>query len=270
MQYTDPIIARLWPHLAKTTSSPEAEAFTLPPLDAGSRLDKLQAATDKPLAGASPGRDPQAPRTLDPTKLTEVTFHTLTDEESEAVDRARWGDNPPAWLNEPIIWDSDMRWEYALFRAGAQNEPADLFAEVRVGDRVVAKIYNGGSFEKDGDAWFEENGSPFEAGPNLANWRANEIARAVGGEVHRAGTALSAAEWSPPERRPYNRAEFVDFCRDYAARKGLTEIRIGWHRKPTENILAAPQQERALGEPAKMYPDLGDRPRRGQEPMMVV
>jgi hypothetical protein len=67
-------------------------------------------------------------------------------------------------------------------------------------------------------------------GPNLAQWRADAYAKALGGTVEKAGTAISQSQWTPRADRntAYTRAEldrglagyFADSQKLVAARNG--------------------------------------------------
>lgn len=80
----------------------------------------------------------------------------------------------------------------------SDNDPSKLFAEVYKDGKVVAQLYNGGSATTYGPAMGTVTGEnePYEAGPQLAQWRANKIAAALGGTVKLADTAQTQSQWT--------------------------------------------------------------------------
>jgi hypothetical protein len=117
--------------------------------------------------------------------------------------------------------------------AVSDGAPQNTYAQVKVGGKVVATVFNGGSSTmtgaaaaKVGDLRDPEGLS----GPNLAQWRADAYARALGGIVEKAGTAISQSQWTPHGERNtgYTRAEldrglagyFADTQKLIAARHG--------------------------------------------------
>ncbi len=83
------------------------------------------------------------------------------------------------------------------------------YAEVRVNGEVVARLDNSGASETWGSAagLITGEGEPFGPGPELAQWRAERIARALGGTVVKADTAISQQQWSTEAREAAGRAE---------------------------------------------------------------
>ena len=88
----------------------------------------------------------------------------------------------------------------AMRQAGvtSDNDPSKLFAEVYKDGKLVAQLYNGGSATTYGAAQGAVTGEnePYDSGPQLAQWRANKIAAAVGGTVKMAGTAQTQSQWA--------------------------------------------------------------------------
>ena len=105
----------------------------------------------------------------------------------------------------------------------ADNDPSNLFAEVKVNGQTVAKLYNSGGAEMSNAGYGKvadlrsmgEHES--RTGPVLAKARAEDIARALGGTVVMADTAQTQSEWNarPPMRFTY----------DYAAMEKATQAR---------------------------------------------
>lgn len=79
----------------------------------------------------------------------------------------------------------------------SDDDPSKLFAEVYKDGKVVARLYNGGSSTTYGkaDGIITGENEPYEGGPQLAQWRANKIAAAMGGTVKMADTAQTQSQW---------------------------------------------------------------------------
>jgi hypothetical protein len=80
------------------------------------------------------------------------------------------------------------------------NAPQNTYATVKVNGKVVATLYNGGSSAMTNDAAGKVGDSrdpPGLSGPNLAQWRAEYIAKALGGKIEKAPTAITQSEWTP-------------------------------------------------------------------------
>lgn len=94
-------------------------------------------------------------------------------------------------------------WEAQLANSATDapdNAPQDIYASVKVDGKVVASLYNGGSSIMTNDA-AEKVGDlrapPGLTGPDLAQWRADRIAEAVGGTVEKATTVIAQPAWQP-------------------------------------------------------------------------
>jgi hypothetical protein len=82
----------------------------------------------------------------------------------------------------------------------SDDAPENTYAQVKVNGKVVATLYNGGSATlTNGAAAVIDNLKDPERlfGPNLAQWRADAYAKALGGTVEKAGTAISQSQWKP-------------------------------------------------------------------------
>jgi hypothetical protein len=86
------------------------------------------------------------------------------------------------------------------------NAPENIYATVKVAGKVVATLYNGGGSEtsnavgaKLGDMLMHPDG----AGPQLAQSRAEMIAKALGGTIEKAPTAQTQAQWNARPPRQY-------------------------------------------------------------------
>jgi hypothetical protein len=93
------------------------------------------------------------------------------------------------------------------------NAPQNIYATVKVNGKVVATLYNGGSSWMTNDAagkvddWQDPPG--LIGGPDLAQWRAEHFAKALGGTVEKAPTAITQSEWKPRQTTSteYTRAQ---------------------------------------------------------------
>jgi capsid protein len=89
------------------------------------------------------------------------------------------------------------------------NAPQNIYATVKVNGKVVATLYNGGSSAMTnaaaGAVGDLQDPPGLNGGPDLAQSRAERIAKALGGTIEKAPTAITQSEWKP---RP-------DVSRDY-------------------------------------------------------
>jgi hypothetical protein len=81
------------------------------------------------------------------------------------------------------------------------GSPENLYAEVKVNGKTVAKLYNSGAAATP-NALSGLKLSSDGNGPQLAQQRAEEIAEATGGTIVKASTALTQKQWSelPPRQ----------------------------------------------------------------------
>jgi hypothetical protein len=107
-----------------------------------------------------------------------------------------------AWLNEKA---ADAR----LATDVPDNAPQNTYATIKVNGQVVATLYNSGCSETSSAAWakIEAAGAgpenePNLVGPNLAKWRAQAYAKALGGTIEMADTAKAQSEWTPRADTP--------------------------------------------------------------------
>jgi hypothetical protein len=88
------------------------------------------------------------------------------------------------------------------------NAPQNIYATVKVNGKVVATLYNGGSSAMTNDAAGKvgdlQDPPALNGGPDLAQWRAEHIAKAVGGTVEKASTAITQSAWKPRETASTN------------------------------------------------------------------
>jgi hypothetical protein len=107
------------------------------------------------------------------------------------------------------------------------NAPQNLYAEVRLGGEVVAELYNGGSSVMSNATAGKLprlTDPPGLSGPALAQWRAEQYAKHLGGTVVRSETAQTQAQWEarPAPEWVFDEAGFnlfVEGLRDAANRR---------------------------------------------------
>ena len=136
------------------------------------------------LLGAAPKSYP-----VDPTLV-----RSLRSIEPSAMIR-----KPPPGFAPPRPLDPEAMMA-AMNEAGVvhDGDPSRLFAEVYKDGVVVARLYNGGSSTTYGQADGIISGvdEPYDGGPQLAQWRANKIAKELGGTVKMASTAQTQSQWA--------------------------------------------------------------------------
>jgi hypothetical protein len=84
----------------------------------------------------------------------------------------------------------------------SDDAPQNTYAQVKVDGKVVATLYNGGSSTITNEAAAklgDLQDPPGLSGPNLAQWRADNYARLLGGTVEKAPTAITQSQWTPHE-----------------------------------------------------------------------
>src|SRR6185436_13720741 len=81
------------------------------------------------------------------------------------------------------------------------NAPQNIYATVKVDGKVVATLYNAGSVAMTNQAGAMvgdlQDPPGLIGGPDLAQWRAERIAKATGGTIEKASTAITQSEWKP-------------------------------------------------------------------------
>lgn len=87
--------------------------------------------------------------------------------------------------------------DYLMQQMMASMPVNDVFAQVIKNGKVIATIDNGGGVASGGLAGVDLNGGPQGGGPAEAKWRAQQIARSVGGKVVMADTAKTPETWKP-------------------------------------------------------------------------
>lgn len=153
-----------------------------------------------------PSRDSVFRRAVDASQIRSLSdlvkdnpgmVRKATQEESDAMARV--------WLMAQIVRDG------GLLNGPPDNLPENVYAQVRVEGKIAATLYNSGASEMSNEAaaLVGKLNDPGLVGPDLAKWRAEAYAKALGGTVEMAATAKSQSEWQPRtyERPSFSRAE---------------------------------------------------------------
>jgi hypothetical protein len=122
-------------------------------------------------------------------------------------------DNPELRDRMATMWLDTQAAESAFAMEVPDNAPQNIYATVKVNGKVVATLYNGGSSAMTNDAAGRvgnlQDPPGLNGGPDLAQWRAESIAKATGGTIEKAPTAITQSEWTPRQNvsRTYSRAQ---------------------------------------------------------------
>lgn len=121
-------------------------------------------------------------------------------------------DNPELRDRMATNWLNMQAGASAMATEIPDNAPQNVYATVTVKGKVVATLYNGGSSAMTNDAAAEVGDLPDpgpNGGPNLAQSRAEYIAKAMGGTIEKAQTAITQSKWTPRQSvsRNYTRAQ---------------------------------------------------------------
>lgn len=119
-------------------------------------------------------------------------------------------DNPELRDRMATNWLNMRADEAAMATEVPDNAPQNIYATVKVNGKVVATLYNGGSSWMTNEAAAKVADLPGAgSGPNLAQSRADYIAKATGGTIEKASTAIAQSEWTPRQSvsRNYTREQ---------------------------------------------------------------
>ena len=120
-------------------------------------------------------------------------------------------DNPELRDQMATNWLNMRADEAAMATDVPDNAPQNIYATVKVDGKVVATLYNSGSSAMTDDVGAKvgnlQDVGP-NGGPNLAQSRAEYIAKATGGTIEKASTAIAQSQWTPRPSisRNYTRA----------------------------------------------------------------
>lgn len=103
---------------------------------------------------------------------------------------------PPEWAGINAVKE-----QYKIPVGKPDNHPDNIYATVKVNGKVVATLYNSGGAEMSNAGYGRIKNLPSMGkdekliGPALAQKRADEIAKALGGTVEKNSTAQNQAQW---------------------------------------------------------------------------
>lgn len=189
---------------SKTTLTP---ADALPASDAGASTVAENAGHGIPVSEL---------KQIDTSKLKAISIADLP----ELRDRMA-----TAWLDTQAA-------EARMATEVPDNAPQNIYATVKVNGKVVATLYNGGSSVMTNAAAAAvgdlQDPPGLNGGPALAQARAERIAKALGGTIEKAPTAITQSKWTP---RP-----------DVSTNYSRTQLDDAWQAMMAENQRAAAQR----------------------------
>jgi len=110
-------------------------------------------------------------------------------------------DNPELRDRMAMVWLATQAANSARATEIPDNAPQNIYATVKVNGKVVATLYNGGSSVMTNAAAATvgdlQDPPGLNGGPDLAQSRAERIAKAVGGTIEKASTAITQSAWRP-------------------------------------------------------------------------
>jgi hypothetical protein len=157
----------------------------------------IAGAADTPVENAKRGIPVSAINAIDMTQVKVISVRDMP----EMRDRMA-----TAWLDTQA---ANAAWATEI----PDNAPQNTYATVKVNGKVVATLDNSGGASMTNQAGamvgdLQDPTAP-NGGPDLAQWRAERIAKAVGGTVEKASTAITQSAWKPrePTSSNYSRAQ---------------------------------------------------------------
>jgi hypothetical protein len=110
-------------------------------------------------------------------------------------------DNPELRDRMATMWLNTQAAEARMATEVPDNAPQNIYATVEVNGKVVATLYNGGSAAMTnaaaGAVGDLQDPPGLSGGPNLAQSRAERIAKVLGGTIEKAPTAITQSQWTP-------------------------------------------------------------------------
>jgi len=136
------------------------------------------------------------------------------------------------------IWKNQFR----IPTGKPDNHTDNIYATVKVNGQVVATLYNSGCAETSNATYGDVRNLPSMGegetltGPELAQKRAEEIARKMGGTVEKAATALKPGQWAPAKAEwtyDYEAMAAAQAAMDAAAKTRFETQAIGQNNNPS-------------------------------------
>ena len=110
-------------------------------------------------------------------------------------------DHPELRDRMATSWLNTQAAEARMATEVPDNAPQNIYATVKVNGKVVATLYNGGSSVMTnaaaGAVGDLQDPPGLNGGPDLAQSRAERIAKALGGTIEKAPTAITQSKWTP-------------------------------------------------------------------------
>ena len=157
-----------------TTVLTRADALPVPEADAGTTTEK-----------AKPGVPVSDLKKLDTSGLKAISIK----------------DHPELRDRMAMMWLTTQAASAAAATDVPDNAPQNIYATVKVNGKIVATLYNGGSSVMTNAAAATvgdlQDPPGLNGGPDLAQSRAERIAKAVGGTIEKASTAITQSAWRP-------------------------------------------------------------------------
>jgi len=157
-------------------------------------------------------------------------------------------DHPELRDRMATMWLNSQAAETRLATEVPDNAAQNIYATVKVNGKVVATLYNGGSSAMSnaaaGAVGDLQDPPGLNGGPDLAQSRAERIAKALGGTIEKAPTAITQSQWTP---RP-------DISTNYTR----TQLDIAFQAMMAEGQRAAAQRQAGYStaqQPAGSYAD---------------
>jgi hypothetical protein len=191
-------------------------------------------------ADALPAADADAGTTADDAKQG-IPVSALKKLDSSGLKIISAKDNPELRDQIATNWLNMRADESAMATEVPDNAPQNIYATVKVNGKVVATLYNGGSSAMSNDAAAKVGNLPdpgANSGPNLAQSRAEYIAKAIGGTIEKAHTAITQSQWTPRQSvsRNYTRAQLdAAFQAVMAEGQKATAQRLAGYPTPHES-----------------------------------
>ena len=110
-------------------------------------------------------------------------------------------DHPELRDRMATMWLNHQAAEARLATEVPDNAPQNIYATVKVNGEIVATLYNGGGAGMTnaaaGAVGDLQDPPGLNGGPDLAQARAARIAKALGGTIEKAPTAITQSQWTP-------------------------------------------------------------------------
>lgn len=171
---------------------------------AGSYLRPTQAPSTTVLtrADALPATDPDANTAA--SAKPGIPIANLKQIDTSGLRAISIADHPELRDRIAMVWLATQAANAAAATDVPDNAPQNIYATVKVDGKVVATLYNGGSSVMTNAAAARvgdlQDPPGLDGGPDLAQARAERIAKVMGGTIEKASTAIAQSAWTPRQR----------------------------------------------------------------------